>query len=107
MSRTTYDSFLAIADTSRREILMMLTKEKKSINSIADSFNISRPAISKHIKVLADTGFINIENKGRERVCSLNSKGFEEIQNWVNYFEKFWTKELGNLEMLLKKNEEG
>jgi len=107
MSRTTYDSFLAIADASRREILMMLTKEKKSINTIADSFNISRPAISKHIKVLADTGFISIEHKGRERVCSLNSKGFQEIQNWVNYFEKFWSKELRKLEILLKEKEAG
>lgn len=106
MSRTSYDSFLAIADKSRCEILMMLTKEKSNINQLADVFEISRPAVSKHIKVLVDTGFITIEVKGRERVCSLNAKGFEEIQSWVGYFEQFWNKELSNLDVLLKKNEE-
>ncbi|WOK09388.1 metalloregulator ArsR/SmtB family transcription factor [Imperialibacter roseus] len=103
MTHTQYDSFLALADKNRREILMLLTKEKSSINTLAESFKISRPAVSKHIKVLVDTGFITIEERGRERLCSLNSQGFEEIQSWINHFEKFWKQHLSSLEVLLKK----
>ncbi|MEQ9099353.1 MAG: metalloregulator ArsR/SmtB family transcription factor [Imperialibacter sp.] len=105
MTHTQYDSFLALADKNRREILMLLTQEKSSINTLADAFEISRPAVSKHIKVLVDTGFINIEERGRERLCSLNAKGFEEVQSWIGHFEKYWTQHLSSLDELLKKGE--
>lgn len=82
---------------------MLLTKEKSSINTLAESFEISRPAVSKHIKVLVDTGFVNIEERGRERLCSLNSQGFEEIQGWISHFEKYWKQHLAGLDQLLKK----
>jgi DNA-binding transcriptional ArsR family regulator len=107
MTHTQYDSFLALADKNRREILMLLTKEKSSINTLAEAFEISRPAVSKHIKVLVDTGFISIEERGRERLCSLNSQGFEEVQSWIGYFEKYWTQHLNSLDELLKKREGG
>jgi len=103
MAQTQYDSFLALADKNRREILMLLTKEKSSINTLAESFEISRPAVSKHIKVLVDTGFVNIEERGRERLCSLNSQGFKEIQGWISHFEKYWKQHLDSLDQLLKK----
>ena len=67
MSTETVDAFQALADRGRREILMMVAKEKRSINAIAENFDISRPAVSKHIKILQNAGFINIEEKGRER----------------------------------------
>ncbi len=103
MNASRYDSFQAIADPNRREILMMLFKEKRSINSIADEFNISRPAVSKHIKVLCETGFITIEDKGRERMCSLQQTGFNDVQDWINFFEKYWTIQLRSLDTFLKK----
>jgi DNA-binding transcriptional ArsR family regulator len=96
-----YDCFLALSDPSRRAILMMLSKESKSINAIADNFDISRPAVSKHIKVLHDTGFITIREQGRERICELDPAGFDEIQEWINYFENYWRTRLINLETLL------
>lgn len=102
MNPANYDSFMAIADPHRREILTMLSVEKQSINAIANNFDISRPAISKHIKVLYNTGFINIETRGRERYCSLNSDGFNEIKDWINYFESYWQKQFINLENFLK-----
>jgi DNA-binding transcriptional ArsR family regulator len=105
MMNTQYDPFLALADKSRREILTMLTKEKSSINTLANAFEISRPAVSKHIKVLVDTGFVSIEVKGRERVCSLNAQGFEEIRDWIDYFEQYWKQHLSNLDQLLKERE--
>ncbi|MBS1778657.1 MAG: winged helix-turn-helix transcriptional regulator [Bacteroidetes bacterium] len=88
------DVFQVIADPSRREILKMLTKDSMSINSIADKFEMSRPAVSKHIKILNTAGFIHIEDVGRERYCKLKQDGFKELQEWINYFDKFWHSKL-------------
>jgi DNA-binding transcriptional ArsR family regulator len=101
---TNYDSFLALADPTRREILMMLSRKTHSINSIADNFDISRPAVSKHIKVLSATGFITIEDKGRERLCMLNHQGFNEVMEWINYFEDYWNGKMKSLDKFLRQN---
>lgn len=61
------DPFYAIADPNRRKILMLLSNDSLSINSLAENFNISRPAVSKHIKISHDTGFVSIKDVGRER----------------------------------------
>lgn len=103
MTALQLDSFQAIADPNRREILLMLAGEKKSINAIAEQFDISRPAISKHIKVLYQAGFISFEEKGRERYCLLRQEGFDEIKEWMNFFDNFWKERLGNLEKFLNK----
>lgn len=107
MTAQQLDSFQALADPNRREILMMLSKEKRSINSIAENFDISRPAVSKHIKVLYNSGFISIEEQGRERYCVLNKDGFDEVQKWINYFERYWTQQLKSLEKLIAKDMKG
>jgi DNA-binding transcriptional ArsR family regulator len=106
MTRLNTDPFQAIADSNRREILMLLANKKLSINSLADNFEISRPAISKHIKVLYETGFIKISEEGRERYCELNPDGFEEVKQWIIYFEQFWKEKLQNLENFLNKRAE-
>ena len=103
MEQATADVFRAIGDPSRRQILQLLTKERLSINSLAENFEMSRPAVSKHIKILYDTGFIFIEDVGRERYCSLKKDGFSELQQWINFFESFWSNKLKNLETLLNK----
>lgn len=101
MVQTKTDPFHALADPSRREILMLLRREKRTINSLADNFDISRPAVSKHIKVLDDAGFITITDIGRERYCELNPQGFEEVKNWMDFFENFWHEKFRQLEKLL------
>jgi DNA-binding transcriptional ArsR family regulator len=90
MATQTIDAFQAIADPSRRQILLLLSQEKQTINSLVDNFDISRPAVSKHIKLLQLSGFITIEDVGRERVCALNEDGFKEVQQWINFFDAFW-----------------
>ncbi|GGH45755.1 ArsR/SmtB family transcription factor [Dyadobacter endophyticus] len=104
MSIETVDAFQALADPGRREILMMVAKEKRSINAIAENFDISRPAVSKHIKILQNAGFINIEEKGRERYCVLNQSGFSEVQQWISTFEQYWTAQFRSLESYLAAN---
>jgi DNA-binding transcriptional ArsR family regulator len=101
MSTQTLDAFQVIADPSRRQMLMMLSKDSMTINALAENFDISRPAVSKHIKILFNAGFITITDIGRERHCVLNQDGFNELQDFINYFDKFWEGKLKKLQMIL------
>ena len=101
MQSQTLDVFQVIADPSRRHILQLLSKESLTINALAKNFNMSRPAVSKHIKILYGAGFISITGIGRERHCILKQDGFNELQDFINYFDKFWTTKLKKLETLL------
>jgi DNA-binding transcriptional ArsR family regulator len=101
MKTQTLDAFQIIADPSRRQMLMMLSKDSMTINNIADNFHMSRPAVSKHIKILYSGGFITIKDIGRERHCVLKQDGFNELQDFINYFDKFWTKKLQKLQDIL------
>jgi DNA-binding transcriptional ArsR family regulator len=102
MKSPTLDAFQVIADPSRRKILHLLTQDSYNINTLAENFEMSRPAVSKHIKALQIAGFISIQVRGRERYCVLNQEGFNEISNWLNHFDKFWSSKLKNLETVLK-----
>src|SRR5680860_559882 len=103
MTTSTLDAFQVIADPSRRQILGMLTKDTYNINSLAENFDMSRPAVSKHIKILQMAGFISIKEIGRERHCILKQEGFNELKSWINHFDKFWTSKLKNLATELNK----
>jgi DNA-binding transcriptional ArsR family regulator len=97
----TLDAFQVIGDPSRRQMLIMLSKNSMTINSLAENFDMSRPAVSKHIKLLHSAGFISIKNIGRERHCVLKQDGFDELQDFIDYFENFWTSKLKKLETIL------
>jgi DNA-binding transcriptional ArsR family regulator len=101
MAHQTLNAFQVIADPSRRQILYMLSKDSRTINSLAENFDMSRPAVSKHIKILYEGGFITIEDKGRERYCNLNQDGFNELHEWLSYYDNFWKSKLQKLEVLL------
>ena len=103
MAIPTLDTFQVIGDPSRRKMLMLLSEDNMTINSLADHFDMSRPAVSKHIKILHGAGFISIRNIGRERYCTLKKDGFEELQAWISHFDQFWTSKLKKLETLLNK----
>jgi DNA-binding transcriptional ArsR family regulator len=95
------DVFRVIADPSRRRMLQLLSKESLTINALAENFDMSRPAVSKHIKILYGAGFISITGIGRERHCILKQEGFNELQDFINYFDKFWATKLKKLEAIL------
>ena len=101
MPQPMLDAFQVIADPSRREMLKLLSKDSLTINNLAENFDMTRPAVSKHIKILYSAGFISITDIGRERYCTLKQDGFNELQDWINYFDKFWTSKLKKLEMIL------
>ncbi len=95
------DAFQVIADPSRRHMMQLLSKDSMTINTLAQNFEMSRPAVSKHIKIMVHAGFVSIKVIGREHYCTLRHDGFQELQNWINYFDKFWVSKLKKLESLL------
>jgi DNA-binding transcriptional ArsR family regulator len=101
MQAQTLDVFQVIADPSRRQMLMMLSKDSMTISSIAENFDMSRPAVSRHIKVLHNAGFISIKDIGRERHCVLKQDGFNRLQDFIDHFDKFWTTRLSKLQTIL------
>lgn len=97
------DVFQAIADPTRREIINMIASQSLNLNSIADKFDVSRPAISKHIKILTECGLIVIEQQGRERFCEASLNKLNEVSDWVEQYRQFWTVKLDALEDYLSK----
>jgi len=101
MTAQTLDVFQVIADPSRRQMMQLLSKDSMTINALAENFDMSRPAVSKHIKIMYIAGFISIKDIGRERHCTLKQDGFNKLQDFINYFDKFWAGKLKKLETLL------
>lgn len=94
------DIFKAIADPTRREILLMVAKEPTNVNTIAEKFNMSRPAVSKHIKILSENDLVYTAsdgNDGRQRYCYAQLEALQEVNDYLNLLEKFWKKKLGGL----------
>lgn len=95
------DVFQAIADPTRRAIIHMLASQDLNLNSVAEHFDVSRPAISKHIKILTECGLVTIRQEGRERYCEAKLKKLNEVSDWVTQYKKFWNQKLDSLEIYL------
>lgn len=98
------DVFSALADSNRRQILLMLTKDELTVNSIAQNFKISRPAISKHLKVLLKTNLVIPKQDGRERYYKINVEPLNEVRDWLRFYDKFWNEKLRLLKNYVEKN---
>jgi DNA-binding transcriptional ArsR family regulator len=98
------DVFQAIADPNRRAIINLLAGQKLTLNGVADQFDVSRPAISKHIKILTECGLIIIKQQGRERYCEAQLDKLREVTDWVEQYRKFWTGKLDALGDFLAKD---
>jgi DNA-binding transcriptional ArsR family regulator len=97
----TPDAFQVIADPSRRQMLRLLSRDSMTVNALAENFDMSRPAVSKHLKIMHAAGFISITDIGRERHCTLKQDGFAEVQEFIDYFDKFWATKLRKLQSIL------
>jgi DNA-binding transcriptional ArsR family regulator len=96
------DVFQAIADPTRRAILGLLALQSLTLNGIAQNFDISRPAISKHIKILTECGLVTITQQGRERYCEAQLDQLQEVADWVEQYRAFWNAQFDSLEAYLK-----
>jgi DNA-binding transcriptional ArsR family regulator len=81
----------------------MIAQESLNLNAVAENFDISRPAISKHIKILTECGLIVIKQKGRERFCEAKLQQLNEVSQWIEQYRVFWTSKLDALEDFLAK----
>ena len=97
------DVFQAIADPTRREIINLLAQKPLNLNAVADNFDISRPAVSKHIKILTECGLVVIQQQGRERYCRAELSKLKEVTEWANRYNEFWSKNLDALGDFLDK----
>ena len=97
------DVFQAIADPTRRQIINLIAHESLNLNSVAERFNVSRPAISKHIKILTECGLITMHDQGRERFCEAKLEKLNEVSDWIEKYKEFWESKLDALEEYLGK----
>lgn len=95
------DVFQAIADPTRRDILNLIAGEPLNLNSIAENFEVSRPAISQHIKILDESGLVVIRKKGRQRFCYIQPQKIKEVDDWLEPFKKLWKQRFSQLDNLL------
>jgi DNA-binding transcriptional ArsR family regulator len=95
------DVFQAIADPTRREIINLLAQQRLNLNSVAEKFDVSRPAISKHIKILMECGLIVVEQQGRERHCEVRLQKLSEVSDWIERYRQFWNQKLDALDLYL------
>ncbi len=97
------DAFQAIADPTRRQIIGMVAHQTLNLNAIADNFDMSRQAISLHIKILAECGLIVVKQQGRERYCEAKLDKLIEVSAWVEQYKQFWESKFDSLELYLAK----
>ncbi len=97
------DVFQAIADPTRREIIQLVSRKQLNLNEVAAHFDISRPAISKQIKILTECGLIVINQQGRERFCEAKLSQLQKVSKWIDQYSVFWNNKLDALERHLAK----
>jgi DNA-binding transcriptional ArsR family regulator len=97
------DVFQAISDPTRREIINLLAAQTMNLNAVAENFSISRPAISKHIKILTECGLVKVKTEGRERYCEAKLETLAKVSEWANQYKRFWSTKLDALELHLSK----
>ncbi|MCG2589687.1 ArsR/SmtB family transcription factor [Rhodohalobacter sulfatireducens] len=91
---------------TRREIIDLTAGQSLPVNEVADQFEISRPAVSKHIKTLNECGLVVIRKKGRNRYCRADVRKLKKVSDWAEQYRQFWTHKLNALETLLAEDEE-
>jgi DNA-binding transcriptional ArsR family regulator len=100
------DVFQAIADPNRRAILGMLANNQLNLNQVADNFDITRSAVSQHMKILTECGLVVISKKGRERYCEAKLDRLNEVYTWLDQYKKFWENKFDQMENILREIQE-
>lgn len=104
MSDHPHATFKALADPTRRDILALLNTRDMSIGDVVAQFDMTRPAIKKHLTLLAEGNLITITPRGRERISAINPHGFRAMDSWLNGFDRFWDDRLTALKSAVEKD---
>lgn len=104
VNNQTLDSvFYALSDPTRRRIVEKLSRRSLTVGEIATGFKISQPAISKHVKILEETGLLTREVVGRVHHCKLDPKAIRTASTWLDRQERYWNETLDNFAAYLEK----
>ena len=101
------DTFAALSDPTRRQIVESLALGEASFGELADKFEMSRPAVSQHLKVLRDAGIVSSRADAQRRIYSLSDTGLDELEAWLEKVRAFWNQRLDRLEALLVEEGDG
>ena len=96
--------FKVIADPTRREILGLLRTKSRSVGDIASKFRTSRPAISKHLRLMRGAGLVTTQKVGTTTICKLNARPLRAVNQWLHDYEIFWDDSLRNLKKFVEEN---
>jgi DNA-binding transcriptional ArsR family regulator len=96
--------FRAISDPTRREILGLLRAGRRTVGDIAGNFRTSRPAISRHLRVLRAAGLVVARRDGTARICELNAKPLRAVDDWLRDYAAFWRESLRNLKRYVEED---
>lgn len=91
------DVFQAIADPTRREIINLVAHQSLNLNAVVDNFEMSRPAVAKHIRILTECGLLIVKQKGREKHISADLKKLKQVSDWTAKYQQFWSDKLDAL----------
>jgi DNA-binding transcriptional ArsR family regulator len=97
--------FRAISDPTRREILGLLRGRQRTVGELAGNFRTSRPAISKHIRLLRSVGLVVTKNQGTARICQLNAAPLRAVDNWLRDYQEFWGESLRSLKRYVEEDQ--
>jgi DNA-binding transcriptional ArsR family regulator len=100
------DVFAALANPVRREIMAHLRRGPRKAGDLASKFELGRPAVSEHLQVLRKARLVREEPRGRERFYHLDPRPLEQVEKWLNGFERYWKDRLDDLEQLLNEEDQ-
>ena len=100
---TRRDVFQAIADPTRRQIISLISKQPLNLYSVAEKFDMTRQAVSLHVKILEECGLIMLKQQGRERFCEARLEKLGEVSEWVEQYKQHFEQKLDSLEKYLDK----
>lgn len=102
MTASVQSTFRALADPSRRMILMHLSERDMTIAEVADRFAMTRAAVKKHLTILEQGELISVHPQGRTRVNRLEPQALKPVADWLRYFDRFWDKHLDRLQAAIE-----
>jgi DNA-binding transcriptional ArsR family regulator len=107
---TTTDTFNAVAEPRRREILDALAGGERAVNDLVRLLDLPQPQVSKHLRVLREVGAVEVRDEGRQRLYRLNGRALKPIHDWVRNYERLWSDRFDQLDVVLedlKRKEQG
>ena len=99
------DVFTVLADPTRRQIIESLSSGERAFGDLAEQFEMSRPAVSQHLRVLREAKIVSVRAAAQRRIYRLNNGGLDEVDTWLQNVRRFWADRLDQLEQALRQEE--